>query len=49
MNLAGHRVQRLSGYYFEPWFSCSSLPAMGLLVNLISYPNKLHLAAQYDK
>ena len=24
MNLAGRRVWRLSGNYFEPWFSCSS-------------------------
>ena len=35
MNLAGHRFQRLSGNYFEPWFLCSSLLAMGLLVNIL--------------
>ena len=32
MNLAGQCVQRLTRNYFEPWFLCSSLPAMGLLV-----------------
>ena len=36
MNLAGHCVRRLSGNYFEPWFSCSSLPTTGLIVNILS-------------
>ena len=32
-------VRRLSGNYFEPWFSCSSLPVTVFPISCILLPN----------